>query len=71
MLKICMSFVPDALNNSLSIVNPALPRWLGTVTVRGIRVGDACLDLAFDCTDEATFCRVLSKKGKVRVIVEG
>jgi len=70
LLKTCMNFVPDATRNRLTIVNPALPEWLGTVVVKGIKVGRAELDLAFEPHDGVSFCRILRKQGKIKVIVE-
>ncbi len=70
MIKACINFIPDATNNSLRIVEPSLPEWLGRVTVRGLKVGKAELDLAFDTREGYTICQILRKTGKVRVIVE-
>jgi glycogen debranching enzyme len=39
---------PDALNRRLRIVRPSLPRWLGSVEVTGLELGDARIDLRFE-----------------------
>ena len=70
MIKACINFLPDAANNTLRIVEPSLPEWLGRVTVKGLKVGKAELDLAFDTREGYTICQILRKTGKVKVIVE-
>lgn len=70
MIKACINFLPDATNNCLHIVEPTLPEWLGRVTVKGLKVGKAELDLAFDTREGYTICQILRKTGKVKVIVE-
>lgn len=70
MLKSCLNLRPDAVNNSIKIIDPALPEWLGKVTIKNIRVGTASLDLVFNTQNGSTYGRVLNKKGKVKVIME-
>lgn len=70
MIKACINFLPDAANNTLRIIEPSLPEWLGRVTVKGLKVGKAELDLAFDTREGYTICQILRKTGKVRVIIE-
>src|SRR4030095_16746770 len=70
MLTACMNLQPDAGNEQIRIVQPSLPDWLGTVIIRGLRVGKASLDLSFRHHDGYSFCQILRKEGSVRVIVE-
>ncbi|HEY9870944.1 MAG TPA: amylo-alpha-1,6-glucosidase [Candidatus Obscuribacterales bacterium] len=69
-LTACMNLQPDACRQQLRIVNPLLPDWLGTVTIRGLRVGQASLDLCFSTRSGASFCQILRKEGNIKVIVE-
>ena len=69
-LTACLNFQPDAKNKILRIVDPCLPDWLGTVTVRHLRVGHAELDIAFESRNGNTFCQILRKTGQLRVIIE-
>ena len=39
---------PDALNGRLRVVKPRLPRWVGKLSLEGLRVGDAHVDLRFE-----------------------
>lgn len=70
MLQSCINFIPDACNGRLKIVDASFPPWLNKVVVRGLRVGNATLDLGFHTENEYTSCQLLHKTGNVRVIVE-
>jgi glycogen debranching enzyme len=70
LLKSCLNMQADAIHGVLRIVEPKLPEWLGAVTIRGLRVGQAVLDLKFVSHDGISSCQVLHKSGKIRVIVE-
>jgi glycogen debranching enzyme len=39
---------PDALNGRLRAVRPRLPRWVGKLSLEGMRVGDAQVHLRFE-----------------------
>lgn len=70
LLKSCLNLQPDACNGILRIVEPDLPSWLGRVTLRGLRVGSAILDLSFASHEGISSCQVLHKSGKIRVTIE-
>jgi glycogen debranching enzyme len=70
LLKTCLNLQPDACNGILRVVEPNLPDWLGRVTLRGLRVGSAVLDLGFSKHDGISSCQVLHKSGKIRVTIE-
>lgn len=70
MLVACLGLHPDAANRELRILGASVPRWLGTVSVTGLRVGQCNVDLEFVSTmDGGTTCRVLRKSGELRVTV--
>jgi glycogen debranching enzyme len=48
MLVAGLGIAPDALDGTLHVRRPALPRDVGRLTVRGLRVGDATVDLRFE-----------------------
>ena len=57
--------------NKLRIIEPAVPAWLGSVEVIGLRVGKARVDLRFDTEDGGkTRVTVLRNKKKVAIDVE-
>lgn len=70
MLTACLNFQPDAANQCLKLVEPALPEWLGVITVRGLKVGNAELDMQFEWQHGNTYAKILRKTGKLKVIVE-
>jgi glycogen debranching enzyme len=70
MLKACMNFIPDACNRRLKVVDASLPPWLNKVVVRGLRIGDATIDISFNNENEYTSCQLMRKSGDVRVVVE-
>jgi glycogen debranching enzyme len=70
LIKACVNLKPDGVNNTLRIVDPCLPDWLGRVEMRGLRVGSAVIDLAFTTDNGVSSCQVLHKSGKAKVIIE-
>ena len=70
LLKTCLNIEPDACHKRIRIIEPSLPDWLQTVTVKGLTVGNATLDLNLIAGNGATFCQVLRKSGDLRVIIE-
>jgi hypothetical protein len=67
MLQSMLGLQPDAAAGTLRIVRPILPDWLGKVTVRGLRVGPAIVDLGFQRTAAGTRVTVLRKEGSITV----
>lgn len=70
MLQVALGLQPDAFNRRLRIQTPALPEWLGWVAVRGLRVGEARVDLRYARSEGATHVAVLGKVGDLAVSVE-
>lgn len=70
LLKTCLNMEPDACNKRIRIIEPTLPEWLENVTIKGIKVGPAAIDLQLAGTNGSTFCRLVGKSGDLRVIVE-
>lgn len=62
--------IPDAINNTLTIRNPALPDHLNTLSVRNLKVGNSRIDLEFERTGKAIACRTTKHEGDLRVIIE-
>lgn len=64
------NLVPDAPNNYLQIIHPALPQSIKRLTLHNLRVGSTLLDLDFERSGATTACRVSNKRGSLRVIIE-
>jgi glycogen debranching enzyme len=69
-LRSCMNLIPDACKGRLKIVDASFPPWLEKVTVHGLRIGNATVDIGFNTENEYTSCQLLRKSGNVRIVVE-
>lgn len=67
LLQAMLGISAHAPNNLLTVDRPRLPDWLGGVEIRGIRVGDSTVSLAFRQTGPSTGFSLLQQKGNVRV----
>jgi glycogen debranching enzyme len=70
LLTMMLNLVPDAPNNCLRIVDPTLPDFLNQLSIQNLRIGATVLDLEFERVNTTTSCRVVKKRGNLRVIVE-
>jgi glycogen debranching enzyme len=59
----------SAADRTLELVRPHLPTWLGKLTVTGLRVGDASVDLLFHRWRGTTSAEVLRKTGELEVTI--
>ncbi|TAE58575.1 MAG: amylo-alpha-1,6-glucosidase [Nostocales cyanobacterium] len=70
LLQMIVNLVPDAQNNCLRIIDPALPESINSLSVHNLRVGATILDLEFERVGSTTACRVAKKRGNLRVVIE-
>ncbi|AFY95930.1 amylo-alpha-1,6-glucosidase [Chamaesiphon minutus] len=77
LLQMMVNLVPDAPSNYLRILDPALPSNIHQISFKNLRVGATSLDLEFNQRDAegeglraTTSCRVLKKRGNLRVTIE-
>jgi glycogen debranching enzyme len=70
LLQVMVNLVPDVPNNCLHIVQPTLPVSVSYMAVSNFKVGQTLLDLEFERSHEATACRVVKKRGNLRVVIE-
>ena len=70
LLQMIVNLVPDAPNNCLRIIDPALPETINQLSLHNLRVGSTLLDLEFERTGSTTACRVAKKRGNLRVVIE-
>ena len=68
LLQMFLGIVPDAGHGRV-ILDPALPDWLSEVRVSNLRIGDASLDLRFTLHGENSTAQVLSKSGRLDVMI--
>ena len=71
MLISVLGLKPDASGKRLTIVEPQLPRFVDSLELRGVRVGAASVDLAFErALGGDLAARVVRQDGELDVIVE-
>jgi glycogen debranching enzyme len=70
LLQMIVNLVPDAQNNCLRIVDPALPESINRLSLHNLRVSRTILDLEFERVGSTTSCRVANKRGNLRVVIE-
>ncbi|MEA5618685.1 amylo-alpha-1,6-glucosidase [Cronbergia sp. UHCC 0137] len=70
LLQMMVNLVPDAQNNCLRIIDPALPESINRLSLHNLRVGSTILDLEFERSGNTTACRVAKKRGNLRVVIE-
>ncbi len=78
LLQMMVNLVPDAPSNYLRIIHPALPTSIRQLSFKNLRVGGTLIDLEFTREQVAqsedlyanTSCRVLKKRGNLRVTIE-
>ncbi len=70
LLQTMVHLVPDAPNNYLRIIDPALPDRISRLSLTNLRVGTTLLDLEFERSGSTTACRVAKKRGNLRVVIE-
>lgn len=76
LLQMMANLVPDAPGNCLRIIDPALPNSIQQLSLQNLKIGRTLLDLEFTrepaSRGEATTtaCRVVRKRGNLRVVIE-
>jgi glycogen debranching enzyme len=70
LLQAALGLEPDALHSRLSIHQPYLPSWLPNVTIRGLRVANATVDLQYHRVEQTTMVAMLGRTGELEVSVQ-
>ncbi len=70
LVQMMMNPVPDAPGNHLRIIDPALPESINHLSLQNLRIGNTLLDLEFERSGSTTACRVVKKRGNLRVVIE-
>jgi glycogen debranching enzyme len=61
---------PDALHRRLRVVRPRLPRWVGRLSLAGVRVGDAHVDLRFERAGNQVVLADARTEGNIQLSLE-
>jgi glycogen debranching enzyme len=67
-LQSCLGLTIDAKQSRIYLYYTALPQALPTVRIRNLKVGDACVDLAFERYSESVGVNILRRQGEVEVV---
>ena len=70
LLQMMVNLVPDAAGNCLRIIDPTLPDSINSLSLHNLRVRSTVLDLEFERSGDSTACRVVKKRGNLRVVIE-
>ncbi|MGB3208364.1 MAG: amylo-alpha-1,6-glucosidase [Crinalium sp.] len=70
LLQMMVNLVPDAAGNCLRIIVPQLPDSINSLSLHNLRVRSTVLDLEFERSGDSTACRVVKKRGNLRVVIE-
>ncbi|HEV2875255.1 MAG TPA: glycogen debranching N-terminal domain-containing protein [Thermoleophilaceae bacterium] len=65
-----LGLVPDALAGRLRVVRPLLPRWVGRLSLEGLRVGDARVDLRFERAGKQVVLAGAHTEGTIELVLE-
>jgi glycogen debranching enzyme len=69
LLRSMLGFHPHADEARLELVRPHLPTWIGKLTITGLQVGDATVDLLFHRWRGSMAAEVLRKSGPLEVTI--
>lgn len=79
LIQMMVNLVPDAPGNHLRIIDPALPPSIHHLSLKNLRIGSTLLDVEFvregdealkERSEATTACRVVRKRGNLRVVIE-
>lgn len=70
LIQSMLNFTPNAAKKTLSICSPKLPSWINVLHVNNLRVGEACIDLAFRRSQRTVTVDVKELSGELDVLVE-
>jgi glycogen debranching enzyme len=70
LLRVILNLVPDAPSNHLRIIDPSLLGSINQLSISNLKIGQTVMDLEFERSATTTACRVLKKRGNLRVVIE-
>lgn len=70
LLQSMVNLKPNASGNCLRIIDPTLPQSIRSLCLNNLKIGGTVLDLEFERSNNATACRVVRKRGNLKVVIE-
>ena len=68
LIQSCLGLSVQGVHNRVIFNRPALPEGIPQLSIRGLRVGDASVDLLFERQIDAVRVQVLEKQGEIEVV---
>jgi glycogen debranching enzyme len=68
LIQSCLGLAVQGVHNRVVFNRPALPEGIPQLSIRGLRVGDASVDLLFERQVDTVRVQVLEKQGEVEVV---
>jgi len=68
LIQSCLGLTVQGAHNRVVFTRPALPEGIPHLSIRGLRVGEASVDLLFEREYETVRVQVLEKQGDVEVV---
>jgi len=68
LIQACLGLSVQSSQNRVVFARPALPEGIPQLSIRGLRVGDASVDLLFERQIDSVRVQVLEKQGDVEVV---
>ena len=68
LIQSCLGLTVQGLHNRVVFNRPALPEGIPQLSIRGLRVGDASVDLLFERQIDTVRVQVLEKQGDIEVV---
>ena len=68
MIEACLGLTIHAADNRVVFNRPSLPEGIPQLSIRGLRVGEATVDLLFERQLDTVRVQVLEKQGEIEVV---
>jgi glycogen debranching enzyme len=68
LIQSCLGLIVQGAHNRVVFTRPALPEGIPQLSIRGLRVGEASVDLLFERQVDSVRVQVLEKQGEVEVV---
>jgi hypothetical protein len=68
LIQSCLGLTVQGQHSRVVFNRPALPEGIPQLSIRGLRVGDASVDLLFERQIDTVRVQVLEKQGEIEVV---
>lgn len=68
LLQSCLGLSFDSVKSEITFDRPALPAFLDELTLRGLSIGNASVDVSLKCSGSEVVVRPLRRRGDIRIL---